>query len=168
MKFAICNETFENWEFARICDYSAEVGYQGLEIAPFTLAADINNVPKSRRTELRTSASASGISIIGLHWLLKNTNGFYLTSPDPEIQRRTGLYLADLATACADFGGDILVLGSPLQRNLLPGVMTTMANDFAAKTIDFAIPVLEKTGVKLCLEPLGRTETTYLNTAREA
>ena len=38
MKFAICQELFENWEWERQCRFIAEVGYQGIEVAPFTLA----------------------------------------------------------------------------------------------------------------------------------
>ena len=38
IKFGICNELFENWEFARVCDAVKRIGYDGLEIAPFTLA----------------------------------------------------------------------------------------------------------------------------------
>ena len=38
MRYAICNETFQDWDHLRICRYVAGLGYQGLEIAPFTLA----------------------------------------------------------------------------------------------------------------------------------
>ena len=61
------------------------------------------------------------MQIIGLHWLLAKTEGFHLTSPDAAVRKRTGEYLAELARAAADLGGDILVLGSPFQRNVPPG-----------------------------------------------
>ena len=67
---------------------------------------------------MRRQAEAAGVRIIGLHWLLARTEGFQLTSPDPAVRKRTGEYLAELARAAADLGGDILVLGSPVQRNL--------------------------------------------------
>ena len=38
MKFAICNELFEGWEFDRVCRFVKDAGYDGLEVAPFTLA----------------------------------------------------------------------------------------------------------------------------------
>jgi len=168
MNYAICNETFEGWEHARICGQIAELGYTGLEIAPFTLASRITDVSAARRAELRRDAQAAGVSILGLHWLLKDTEGFYLTSPEVEVQRRTGEYFAALAIAAADLGGTILVLGSPLQRNLLKGVTTSQANDYAALTLSHCLSTLEKMGVSLCLEPLGRVETDYMNTAAEA
>ena len=37
MKFAICNETYQGWEFDRTCAHIAETGYDGVEVAPFTL-----------------------------------------------------------------------------------------------------------------------------------
>ena len=38
MKFAICNELFEGWDFDRVCRFVKDAGYDGLEVAPFTLA----------------------------------------------------------------------------------------------------------------------------------
>src|SRR6185312_16474114 len=109
MKYAICNETFEGWEHARVCQRVAELGYGGLEVAPFTLAPRITDVSNLQRSELRRQAEAAGIQIIGLHWLLAKTQGFHLTSPDAAIRRTTGQYLAELARAAADLGGNLLV-----------------------------------------------------------
>lgn len=167
MNYAICNETFQDWDHARICDFIAGIGYKGLEIAPFTLAPLITDVSATQRATLRKQAESAGLTIIGLHWLLAKTTGFHLTSPDAEVRRRTGVYLAELARAAADMGGDILVLGSPLQRNLAEGMTREEANTLAADTIGHCLPVLEETGVSLCLEPLGPAETNYMNTAAE-
>ena len=69
MKYAICNETFENWEHDRICGFVRAAGYQGLELAPFTLADRITNVSTAMRAKLKKEADAEGVKIIGLHWL---------------------------------------------------------------------------------------------------
>ena len=118
MKYAICNETFEGWEHARICRAVAELGYTGLEIAPFTLGLRITDVSAAQRKNLRAEAEAVGLRIIGLHWLLAKTEGLHLTSPDPAIRQRTADYLVELAKACRDLGGDLMVFGSPAQRCL--------------------------------------------------
>ena len=89
MRYAICNETFEGWEHSRVCGQVAELGYLGLEIAPFTLAPRITDVSAARRAELRGQAEAAGLDIIGLHWLLAKTEGLQLTSPDAAVRRRT-------------------------------------------------------------------------------
>jgi|SRR5579883_1486917 len=168
MRYAICNETFEGWDHARVCDRIAELGYTGLEVAPFTLAPRVTDVSSSRRAELRRQAEAAGVTVIGLHWLLAKTEGFHLTSPDEAVRRRTGQYLADLARACADLGGNILVLGSPLQRNIPAGLSRQKAFDNACDTLRHCLSTLEVTKVRVCLEPLGPAETNFLNTAAEA
>ncbi len=167
MKYAICNETFEGWEHSQICARIAQLGYTGLEVAPFTLAPRITDVSAARRSELRKEAEAAGVQIIGLHWLLAKTEGFHLTSPDAAVRKRTGEYLAELARAAADLGGDILVLGSPVQRNVPMGHTRGEAEDFALNTISHCLPALEKSGVYLCLEPLTPAETNFMNSAAE-
>lgn len=168
MRYAICNETFEGWEHARICSFIAKLGYTGLEIAPFTLAPLITDVTAARRRELRTQAEAAGVQILGLHWLLAKTTGFQLTSPDAEVRKRTTNYLGELARAIADLGGDILVLGSPAQRKIPDEFSYQQAEDFAVQCLAELLPILEQTGVKLCLEPLTRQETDFMITAADA
>ncbi|MCU0702570.1 MAG: sugar phosphate isomerase/epimerase [Fimbriiglobus sp.] len=168
MNYAICNETFADWDHARICASIAELGYTGLEVAPFTLAPLITEVSAARRTELRRHAETAGVKIIGLHWLLAKTNGFHLTSPDAAIRKTTGEYLAELARCAADLGGDILVLGSPAQRKVPDGFSRKQATDFAADSLSHCLKALTDTGVKLCLEPLTPKETDFMNTAAEA
>lgn len=168
MRYAICNETFGGWEHARVCGRAAELGYTGLEVAPFTLAPLITDVSAARRAELRQQAEAAGVRIIGLHWLLAKTEGFHLTSADPAVRKRTGEYLADLARATADLGGDLLVLGSPVQRKLPAGVTKAAGADLAADTLSHCLPSLDEAGVTVCLEPLTPAETDFLNTAAEA
>jgi sugar phosphate isomerase/epimerase len=167
MNYAICNETFEGWDHARVCQHIAEVGYTGLEIAPFTLASRITDVTVAKRAELRKTAEAAGVSIIGLHWLLAKTEGFYLTSPDAAIRKSTAAYFIALAEACADLGGWVLVLGSPLQRKIPAGLTKEQATKFALDTIRQFLPALERTKTTLALEPLGPQETDFLNTADE-
>jgi sugar phosphate isomerase/epimerase len=168
MRYAICNETFGDWEHLRVCETIAELGYTGLEIAPFTLAPLITDVSAEQRSRIRQTAESVGITILGLHWLLAKTDGFYLNSPDPGIQKRTGDYFSNLAQAAADLGGDILVLGSPVQRTIQDGVSPSDAVRWALKTIEYCLPTLERTKVKLCLEPLTPKETNFINSAQEA
>ena len=165
MKFAICNETFPDWSFEKACAFARECGYTGLEIAPFTLAQYATDVPSERRTELRNIAANAGLEIIGLHWLLAQTEGFYLTSPDIAVRNRTADYFKALAELCSDLGGRVMVLGSPKQRNLLPGVSHEDAMSYAAETLRQVVPVLEERGVTIALEPLGPEEGDFLKTA---
>ena len=164
-RYAICNELFQDWPFPKAFAYAKETGYTGVEIAPFTLASSALEVSVSQRDEVRNQIADAGLECVGLHWLLAKTEGYYLTTAETEVRRATGDYLADLARLCRDLGGDIMVLGSPQQRNLLPGVSHGEAMDFAADTIRGAMPILEDCGVTLALEPLGPGEGDFLNTA---
>jgi sugar phosphate isomerase/epimerase len=167
MKFASCNEHFKDWPFDRVCRYLKSVGYEGVEVAPFTLAPRITDLDAQARTRLRQEAADAGVQIIGLHWLLAGTQGFYLTSPDRDVRERTAEYLIELAKATSDFGGDLMVFGSPKQRSLLPGVSWEQAFDYAAETFRQAMPGIADNGVMLCVEPLAPAETDFLNTCAE-
>ena len=168
MKFAICQELFENWDWERQCRFIAQVGYTGIEVAPFTLASLITDVSAQRRQTLKQQATDHGLQILGLHWLLAKTTGLHLTSADPAIRQATAAYLVELGHACADLGGDILVFGSPAQRNLDAATSREQGMERAAEVLRGCVPVLEERGVKLCLEPLTPKETNFLNTCADA
>jgi sugar phosphate isomerase/epimerase len=168
MRFAICNEVFQGWKLQQIIPYIARLGYAGIEIAPFTLADSVRNISPSERQEIRDLAAAKGIQIVGLHWLLVKPEGLHLSHPDAAIRTRTAAYFCDLVDFCSDIGGNIMVFGSPHQRNVLPGITPTQARDWTAVTLRDAIKRAEDRGVTLCLEPLSPAETNFINTAAEA
>src|SRR5436309_1729422 len=119
MQFAICNELFENWPFERVCDFTRELGYSGLEVAPFTLAPRAEQVTAEQRLQLRSAAERRGLRILGLHWLLVGPSGLYMTHPDAAVRRATSAYFRELINLCADLGGNVMIIGSPKQRSLL-------------------------------------------------
>jgi sugar phosphate isomerase/epimerase len=168
MRFAICNEIFQDWTHEAVLEYCAKLGYHGIEIAPFTLAKTVGEISPLQRRQLRESASRAGVTICGLHWLLARTEGLGLNHPDPSVRERTARYLCDLVDCCADLGGHILVLGSPQQRNVLPGLTARQAWDLATQTLIAAVQRAETQGVVICFEPLSATETNFINTAAEA
>ncbi len=174
MKFAICNETFQDWPLDRACGFAAECGYTGIEIAPFTLAEPLRGCPgagdvtQAERERIRRQVKAAGLEVVGLHWLLAKTEGFHLTSPDQAMRRRTANYLAELALLCGDLGGRVMVLGSPQQRNLAEGMTKAQGMACAAEVLCEVLPALDSSSVVLALEPLGPQETNFLLTAAEA
>ena len=168
MRFAICNELFENLPLAEVARTCADLGYEGLELAPFTLGPHPSALTTSERRQLRLDVEAAGTKVVGLHWLLARTTGFHLTAPEPAIRQRTAVRLAELAELCRDLGGELLVLGAPQQRSLPPGMPTSEGMRLAADTLAQVLPALERHQVDLCLEPLGPSETNFLNTCAEA
>lgn len=173
MKYAICNETFQDQPFEQGLATARRLGYTGIEIAPFTLqpgeeVADVRDVSPQQRAELKQQAADAGLEVVGLHWLLAKTAGFHLTSPDSLVQRETTEYFKALAQLCGDLGGRVLVLGSPQQRNLAPGVSYEQAEATAAQILREAMPACEDNGVTLALEPLGPAEGDFMLTAESA
>lgn len=169
MRTAICNELFGAWDFARTCDFVARTGYEGIEVAPFTLApGGVGQLAADARRAIRRQAADAGLAIVGLHWLLVGPEGLHITSPHPEVRRRTAAYLVELTECCAELGGGVLVLGSPQQRTLADGVSRAEGMRLAAECLRGAIERAAEVGVRWCLEPLPASETNFLNSLDEA
>jgi sugar phosphate isomerase/epimerase len=166
MRLAICNETFRDHDFAGSCAEAARHGYAGLEVAPFTLGNPENLTP-SEAEKYGTIVRDHGLEMVGLHWLLAQTEGYHLTHPDPLIHKRTFKYARHLAEICAAMHGKIMVWGSPKQRSLEPEWSRA---DAEARFIDFfqrLSPHLAALDVTIAFEFLGPTETNFINTAEE-
>ncbi len=168
MKLGICNEIFDGWELERIFSFAAGLGYDCVEIAPFTIAPRVTDIAFSRRVEIRETAARVGIEIAGLHWILAKTAGFHLTSADREVRRRTAEYLVEIVNCCGDLGGTRIILGSPKQRDLAPEISMEMGRAFAREALQESVRRAEDRGIVICIEPLGPAETNFINTAQEA
>lgn len=168
MKFGICHEMFVDWNWERQCRFIAEVGYTGIELAPFTLGSSISDVSAERRRSMRRQAEEFGLTIFGMHWLLAKTEGLHLTTSDAAVRRKTARYLIELGHACADFGGELMVFGSPAQRSLEGGMSREQAYQHAAEVFRECLPEIADRGVRICMEPLTPKETNFVNTCAEA
>ena len=166
-RYAMCNETFEGWPQRKIFRFLAECGYQGVEIAPFTIHHDVTQISRAERVQLRKWADEAGIEVVGLHWLLAKTQGLHLTSGDPQTRRRTAEYLGELARFCHDLGGQVIVFGSPQQRNLADGMSREQGMQHATEVFREVLPVLERTEITLALEPLGEPTTNFMIDAED-
>ena len=168
MKFGICNETFQGWKIDDVLTYCAKIGYDAVEVAPFTLAKYVTDIPAAERTRIREAAAKAGIAISGIHWVLVQAEGMYLTSPDAATRTRTADYFCDLVHFCADIGGRIIVVGSPKQRSLLPGVTLEQAWTWGTDVFRPSVKVAGERGVTICFEPLPAEDTNFINTAADA
>ena len=139
-----------------------------MEVAPFTLANSVTEISAAERSRLREVASRTGIKIIGIHWVLVKPEGLYINHPDSQIRERTSDYFCELVDFCADLGGSRMVVGSPKQRNVLPNVSFEQARDWAIDTFSDAVARAEERKVTICFEPLGPSETNFINSAAEA
>ncbi|MBU6174099.1 MAG: sugar phosphate isomerase/epimerase [Planctomycetes bacterium] len=167
MKFAICNETFGEWPIERGFELAVSEGYTGIEVAPFTLGSSVFEISKSARDHYRKTAESYGLKILGLHWLLAKTSGYHLTTDDEAVRAKTVDYLCRLVELCSDLGGNIMVLGSPLQRNFPPEMGHARAMENAAEVLSKVVPTLQTHGVQIAVEPLGPQEGNFLNHASQ-
>ncbi|MEM7455249.1 MAG: sugar phosphate isomerase/epimerase family protein [Planctomycetota bacterium] len=166
MRYAICNELYGDLPFEDAFSHARDLGYTGLEIAPFTLGPDARSISKEERARVRAIAEGLGMEIIGLHWLLAKTEGYHLTSPDPQVRTRTISYFNELARLCRDLGGGLMVLGSPQQRSLAAGMTHEEGHTNAVSLLRECLPVFEECNVVMALEPLGPAETDFMCTAQ--
>jgi len=167
MKFGICNEIFKDWSLEDTFAFAKKAGYDQVEIAPFTLAKYVTDITPAERSRIRELAARIGIGISGLHWVLVQAEGMYLTHTDPAVREKTAAYFVALVDCCADLGGTRIVVGSPKQRNLLEGVTYEQAWKWATDVFRPAVKRAEERGVVLCFEPLAPSETNFINTAEE-
>ncbi|MEW6306083.1 MAG: sugar phosphate isomerase/epimerase family protein [Verrucomicrobiota bacterium] len=167
MKFGICNEIFQNWKLEDAMAFAKKAGYDGIEIAPFTIAKYVTDIPPAQRQSIRDAAARTGIEISGIHWVLVQAEGMYVTHTDPAIRQRTANYFVELVNFCADIGGKIIVVGSPKQRNLMDGVSFQQGWDWATEVFRPAVQRAEDRGITICFEPLAPSETNFINTAAQ-
>jgi sugar phosphate isomerase/epimerase len=168
MKFAICNEIFKGWKLDDTLAYAKRLGYSAVEIAPFTQADSVTQISAAERQEIRDSASRISIEIAGIHWVLVKPKGLYINHADAGIRQCTSDYFRELVDFCADIGGKVIVVGSPKQRNIMPGVTPEQGWQWAADTFRDAVAQAAVRNVTVCFEPLGPSETNFINTAADA
>jgi len=168
MKIALCNEVLQPLPFAQQCAFAAALGYDGLEVAPFTLAADPTELTDAQARELARIATDHGLEITGLHWLLVAPAGLSIVCADEALRRRTAEVMCRMVELCAAMGGRYLVHGSPKQRSVPAGESRAAALDRARACFAEAARAAEQHGVTYCIEPLAQAETDLINTVAEA
>ena len=168
MKLSLCNEVVRELDFIAQCQLAKELGYDGLELAPFTLGDEPHRLPAERRSAIRRIAEDHGLAITGLHWLLVAPEGLSITSPEEAVRERTLGVMRGLIELCRELGGSVLVHGSPAQRAIHEGethdVAVSRAHDAFALVADDAAAA----GVTYCIEALAPAETPVINTVEQA
>jgi D-psicose/D-tagatose/L-ribulose 3-epimerase len=173
-RFAICNELFQGEPLPAVCKDVRRLGYDGFEIAPFTLSEDPAALSSERRMEVKTVIESEGLSFVGLHWLLAVPPGLHIATRDEVQRRRTWDYVRALIDLCADFTNPasgrppVVVFGSPKQRSSTPGTSASEAVKILTEEFARAAPHAEARGVKLLVEALSPTQTDVVTSLAEA
>lgn len=168
MKLSLCNEVIRELEFPRQCVVAAEMGYEGLELAPFTLGENAYRMGAGERAAVRRAVSDAGLKVSGLHWLLVAPAGLSITTADRPTWERTVDVMRRLIALCAELGGDYLVHGSPAQRRLAGQVDAKEAAQRGEAAWAAIAEDAAKAKVVYCIEPLALPEADFVNTIEEA
>ncbi len=166
MKFALCSEVFQT-PIEETVRQVSEIGFDGIEIAPFNVSDSVEDVSKERRAAMRKTAEDAGIEIVGLHWLLVSPAGLHITTPDDRHRERSWDYVKSLTHFCADLGGKVMILGSPKQRNLVEGDSLDAAHERVIPHLRSVADVCGERNVKLLLEALDAEQTDFMSTVDE-
>lgn len=169
-KYAMCNESMRGMTWEEQCALVGKAGYQGIEIAPFTLVQEeVGEISPAHRREVVAAMKNSGTACAGLHWLLSPPpHGLHVTTPDKEIRRRSWEYVGKLIDFCGDLGSPVLVFGSPKGRSTVRGISAQDAKEYLAEGLANVADHADKRGVKILLEALDHTQTDVVNTMAEA
>ena len=168
MQFAFCNEAYVDWPFERVCGDLAACGYDGVEIAPFTLDEDPRRIDERRAAEDRRNRPAGG-NRSGRPALAAGQARRFSSHHAGRRPCESGTveFLRHLARICAAMGGRVMVFGSPKQRSILPGEKSDDVFARAADAFRAVCEIAGPLGVTLAIEPLSPVETDFLNTAAE-
>jgi D-psicose/D-tagatose/L-ribulose 3-epimerase len=168
MRIALCNEVIAPMPFPQQCVYAQKLGYDGLEVAPYTLSDEPHRLGSAQLAAARAAAADAGIAITGLHWLLLKPAGLSISTRDDNTRRKTVDVMLALVDQCAELGGRYLVHGSPQQRRIDSGDTREAALARAQECFRAVAERAEKVGVVYCVEPLGSDQTPLVNTLEEA
>jgi len=160
-RHSMCNEAFGKRPFAETVKAIRRAGYDGIEIAPFTLAESPECVSAAQRREYRDTIVSEGLGFVGLHWLMVSPPGLHVTTPDAALRQRSWDHVRRLIDLCADLGpGGAMVFGSPQQRSASGGLSREEATRNLSDGLAAVAPQAESRGVSILLEalPIGQSD----------
>ena len=171
-KLAVCNELYEKTDFAASCRSLKKAGWQGIEIAPFTLRNDATTLPAERRKEVRNIIQSEGLEFVGLHWLTVGPTGLHVTTPDEAMRKHSWDFVRRLVDLCADLrqgdSGGVMVFGSPMQRKTTGGLSPQQATTHFIDGVRSITGHLEDLGVTLLVEALPSEQCDVIGSLDEA
>ncbi|WP_276259104.1 sugar phosphate isomerase/epimerase family protein [Haloglomus litoreum] len=169
MQFAMCNEHYDR-PLSETFDRLAALGYDGVEVTPWTFTDSVRTVDDGETAAVRKAAASAGLDVVGIPRVFRAGDDEHIGSPDPAVRDRTVDALRATVECCAAIGGDIVVFGSPNQRSVPEGVDEAVAWEHAVASFSDPdlLETLRETGVTLCMEPLSPPHTDFVTTADEA
>jgi sugar phosphate isomerase/epimerase len=169
MQFGMCNEHYDR-PLAETFDRLAALGYDGVEVTPWTFTDSVRTVDEAETAAVRAAAADAGLDVVGIPRVFRAGDDEHIGTPDRAVRARTVDALRATVECCGAIGGDIVVFGSPNQRSVPDGVAEDVAWEHAVASFSDPdlLAALEETGVTLCMEPLSPPHTDFVTTTDEA
>jgi D-psicose/D-tagatose/L-ribulose 3-epimerase len=173
-RLAMCNELFQKMALSEACREVRTLGYEGLEVAPFTLGNDPAALSVEERGRIRETIADAQLEFAGFHWLLAAPEGLHATTRDEAARKRTWDYVHSLIDLCADLATSrssarpVLVFGSPKQRSTTDGMSPREAIDVLTHGLAHAAARAESRGVAILIEALSPDQTDVVTCLADA
>jgi sugar phosphate isomerase/epimerase len=135
----------------------AALGFAGVEIAPFRTFGG------AEADGFRRAAERAGLSVVGLHGLLREQPDLGLFRGG-EARCRAEDRVVLLSQVCRDLGGRTLVLGGERRRGDLD---ERAAWEELLRFLDAVLRRIEAHGTVLCVDPLGPAEADFCRRAAD-
>lgn len=165
MRYAVSNIALDAFDHADLLPRVAELGIDGIEIAPSRIWRDTwHGLTAAQIDAYRRDLERAGLEAVGLHSLFFDHPELGLFR---DAARRSASidFLVHLSAMCRDLGGRTLIWGGGRQRGDLP------AADALVESISFMSELCERIadhGTVFCFEPLGPGSTDFINSALDA
>ncbi len=167
MRYAVCNEFFGSMDFAKAAALTAKHGFQGMELAPFTVFGDFSSQAIAAGLKVvKKGLADSGLEFAGLHWLFLKPEGLHVTARDAALRRRSWDHLLRLLDISGELGGGKLIFGSPKQRNS-GGIPKDEALRYFAEGLAASADHAVACRSQILVESLPSADTDIINTLAE-
>jgi sugar phosphate isomerase/epimerase len=165
MRFAVSNIALTAFDHGRELARLPVLGIEGIEVAPSRVWRDTwKGLTSADVDRYRKTVESAGLQVIGLHSLLFNQPRLGLFKA-PAARAESLDYLQHLSKVCRDLGGRTLIWGGGRKRG---GVPTAAARAEAVAFMGELTRRIEDHGTCFCFEPLGPTDTDFINSALES
>lgn len=165
LKLAVSNIALPAFDGGASLAALASLGFAGVEVAPSRQWRDTwRGLTAAEVGAYARAVETAGLRVVGLHSL-------FFDHPELGLFRDAGgrsatlEFLVHLSNVCRDLGGRTLVWGSGRRRGAVPAAE---ARQEAVAFLGEVCRRIESHGTSVCFEPLGPSDTDFVNSAFEA
>ncbi|KWT91052.1 sugar phosphate isomerase/epimerase family protein [Candidatus Magnetominusculus xianensis] len=164
MKLAVSNVAWYPKQLESLVTLMRLLDCDGIELATSMIWDEPVDSSRDDRLLVRRQIEDNGLKVTGLQALLYTRRELTIFGGG----RSSAIdYLTKMMDLCRDLGGEVMVFGSPANRKI-EGLNSDEAMAVAVDFFHELGTLAGDRGVYFCIEPLGKTETNFINTVLDA